>query len=50
MLLKDYAKIFTINFKERYSKIIRDHSAGKDLKGHTVVVLNGNIKTKFTFH
>lgn len=42
-------KIFIINFKERYNKIIRDHSVEKDLKGHIVVVLNGNIKTKFSF-
>lgn len=44
-------KIFTINFKEKYNKIIRDHSSvGKDLKGHIVEVLNENIKTKFSFH
>lgn len=42
-------KVFTINFKERYNKIIRDHNVGKDLKGQIVVVLNENIKTKFSF-
>lgn len=43
-------KIFTINFKESYNKIIRNHSVRKDLKCQIVVVLNENIKTKFSLY